>query len=85
VFIFDSSGISLPHRRVGVPCPVEHMPMFDASALTHGGHAPAKPPRTVSAEHSPRHRRESSAELPLTAISALVVEPAPGDSRPVAF
>ena len=85
VFVFNFSGISLPHYRVGVPYPVEYAVLFDTNAIAYGGCAPPKrQQRNIRAEEIPWHGRDYSIAVPLAAFSALILKPADADSRPVA-
>ena len=84
MFVFNFSGISLPHHRVGVPYPVAYTALFSTNAQAYGGHAAAMPKEGVRAEEVPWHGRDYSIEVPLAAFSALILKPAAADNRPVA-
>ncbi len=77
LFVMNFSSVSRPWHRIGVPFPVYYQLVFNTNASRYGG-ADTNPTLTaVAAEERPWHGREFSITLPLPALSAVILRPAP--------
>jgi 1,4-alpha-glucan branching enzyme len=77
LFAANFSAVSRPDHRIGVPYPVDYTLLFDSNAKRYGGFRAEAPSTVVHAEEVPCHGREFSIRLPLPALSAMVLKPAP--------
>jgi 1,4-alpha-glucan branching enzyme len=77
LFAANFSAVSRPDHRIGVPYPVAYTLLFDSNAKRYGGFRAEAPSPVVHAEEVPCHGREFSIRVPLPALSAMVLKPAP--------
>jgi 1,4-alpha-glucan branching enzyme len=79
---FNFSLVSRPSYRIGVPYPTVYKELFSSNAVEYGGFGHALTGTEVAAEEIPYMEQAFSIELPLPALSAIVLKPAPADTTP---
>jgi 1,4-alpha-glucan branching enzyme len=83
LFAFNFSLVSRPRYRIGVPYPTAYLEVFSSNAIEYGGSGGAPAQTEVVAKEMPHAGQAFSIELPLPALSLLVLKPAPADTTPV--
>jgi 1,4-alpha-glucan branching enzyme len=83
LFAFNFSLVSHPSYRIGVPYPTAYKEVLNSNAAEYGGSGRAPAPTEASAEEIPHAGQAFSIELPLPALSAIVLKPGPVDTTPV--
>jgi 1,4-alpha-glucan branching enzyme len=79
---FNFSLASRPSYRIGVPYPTVYKELFSSNAVEYGGFGHTLTRTEVAAEEIPYMEQAFSIELPLPALSAIVLKPAPADTTP---
>jgi len=77
LFVFNFSLISRPSHRIGVPFPSAYQQVFSSDAAEYGGLGRALAPTDVMAAEIPHAGQAFSIALPIPALSAIVLKPAP--------
>jgi 1,4-alpha-glucan branching enzyme len=85
LFAFNFSLVSRPGYRMGVPYPCAYGEIFSSNATEYGGVGRSPCRIEVVAQEIPQAGQAFSIELPLPALSVIVLKPAPADTRPVTW
>jgi len=82
LFVFNFSLVSRPSHQIGVPYPSAYQQVFSSNATEYGGFDRALADTDVTAAEIPHAGQAFSIELPIPALSAIVLKPAPADTTP---
>jgi 1,4-alpha-glucan branching enzyme len=80
---FNFSLVSRTGYRIGVPYPTAYEEIFNSNAIEYGGVGRSPYRSGIIAQEIPHAGQAFSIELPLPALSVIVLKPAPADTRPV--
>jgi len=77
LFVMNFSATSRLSHRLGVPYPGRYRLILNSNARCYGGTGDGGATQEIAAEEAPCHGQEFSVRIPLPALSAVILKPAP--------